>query len=253
MKSQQAKISTELNRFRLALVPSQMACISEVQIRVSISWSISYKAFSLTMTGQPLRRSPRLAAKAAKEAEAAKAHAPKCIPGILRASKAASRGASKSPVGVTFGRNAVAEFEKEDPPDELEPLSDDEAEQLFPHSCIAESLIDDHHTKRNEEILEKWDELFDDWDCSDDGSVDSDDSDGGSKHDHHKYYSGPCGNSGYVVVEEKEIDYLAIAIPDTFDCQPKKENNETPTLRVDVYFCDFCKRGVRRATKYFHE
>mmetsp|Transcript_38089 Transcript_38089/g.81307 ORF Transcript_38089/g.81307 Transcript_38089/m.81307 type:complete len:171 (+) Transcript_38089:165-677(+) len=166
------------------------------------------------MPCQPLRRSPRLAAKTA-----AKAHAHKPIPGILRVSKTA-RHTSMSQTAVKFGRNAVAEFEKENPPGDFEQLTNDEAEQLFPHEVTTTE-----QTRINEEILSEWDELFDDLDQSDESTVGSDESSIEFDHeDRDKSYFAPHDNGGDFSVEEIDIDNLNISSPTKVkDHQPKRE------------------------------
>jgi len=276
------------------------------------------------MTSQPLRRSPRLAAKTAKKVNAATTTTPRSTmpPSILRASKTASARRSSSqpssmsrkglPMGVVvkFGRNAAAKFEKENPPYEFEPLDDGDVEELFPlpqhtddlvvnanantttandnttATVTPSAIIEEEETRRNEEILSEWEELFDDLTYhrhnrhgNDDDSGDTDDSEGGSTSDsghdneeydhHHRYYSGAtttthetkCSSSSdYVVVKEEEIDYYEYALPSiaSYNASDRpllegEKNVMMPVMRVDVYYCDFCMRGVRRTSEYFYE
>ena len=66
--------------------------------------------------------------------------------------------------GVRFnlGRNSIAEFNKENPPNEVERLTNNEVEREDQVHLIAQSTIDDDDdgddetTRRNEEILAEW-------------------------------------------------------------------------------------------------
>lgn len=71
--------------------------------------------------------------------------------------------------GVRFnlGRNSIAEFNKENPPNEVERLTN-EVEREDQVHLIAQSTIDDDDdgddetTRRNEEILAEWEPSFED-------------------------------------------------------------------------------------------
>ena len=70
--------------------------------------------------------------------------------------------------GVRFnlGRNSIAEFNKENPPNEVERLTNNEVEREDQVHLIAQSTIDDDDdgddetTRRNEEILAEWEPSF---------------------------------------------------------------------------------------------
>ena len=135
--------------------------------------------------------------------------------------------------GITSGRNSVAEFDKENPPNLVEHLTYDEAQELFPHHEVTPSATDKEQTRKNKDILAEWDKNFEDLDQSNDSTVNSDDSKDDSEcRGYHKYYSGPRDNGGYVVVEEKETGRLTnTANPNVYDCLSKGGTNEISIMR----------------------